>query len=365
MLYIKDVTQHLEQVAPLPYQESYDNAGLICGNADWPVKGVLIALDATEPVIDEAIQAGCNLVIAHHPIVFRGLKKLNGSNYVERAVIQAIKHDVAIYASHTNLDNVAGGVNFKIAEKLQLQRVRILAPKKQLLQKLTVFVPVDHTQPVLDALYEAGAGNLGNYSRCSFRVDGTGTFQPNEAANPSVGEKNRPEEVRENRLEVILPAHLSGRVLMAMRAAHPYEEVAYYLTALENAYQDVGSGAIGELVQPVPELEFLSYLKEQMQLPVIRHTALLNKLVRRVAVCGGAGVFLLPEAIRQQADVFITADVKYHEFFDADQRIVLADIGHYESEVHTKELIRTFLSGKFANFALILSQAVTNPIHYT
>jgi dinuclear metal center YbgI/SA1388 family protein len=364
MLTIKDIIQHLEKLAPLSYQESYDNAGLITGSPEWEVKGVIISLDGTEAVVEEAISQSCNLIIAHHPIIFKGLKKLIGANYVERTVLKAIKNDVAIYAIHTNLDNVKGGVNYKIAEKLGLQKVRILSPKKQLLQKLVTFVPSENTALVLNALYEAGAGNIGNYAGCSFRTTGTGTFTPNEEANPHIGAQHKPEEVQEERLEVIIPQYLSGKVLQALKKAHPYEEVAYYLTSLENTYQDVGSGVVGELPQPMEESAFLSYLKAQMQLNCIKYTTLRSRPVQRVALCGGAGIFLLPEAIKQQADVFITADIKYHEFFDADNKLILADIGHYESEVFTKELIYTCLSQKFTNIALILSKTITNPIFY-
>jgi dinuclear metal center YbgI/SA1388 family protein len=364
MITIREITGHLEKLAPLSYQESYDNAGLITGSPEWEVKGILISLDATESVVEEAISQACNLIIAHHPIVFKGLKKLTGATYVERTVLKAIKNDVAIYAIHTNLDNVKGGVNYKIAQKLGLQKVKILSPKKQLLQKLVTFVPVENTNQVLNALYEAGAGNIGNYAGCSFRTTGTGTFTPNEEANPHIGTQLKAEEVQEERLEVIMPAYLSGRVIDALQNAHPYEEVAYYLSSLENIYQDVGSGAVGELPEPMDEQAFLSFLKTQMQVSCIRHTALRNKPVQRVALCGGAGIFLLPEAIKQKADVFITADVKYHEFFDADNKVVLADIGHYESEVFTKELIHTYLSQKFTNIALILSKVITNPIFY-
>jgi dinuclear metal center YbgI/SA1388 family protein len=361
---LKEITQYLEKLAPLSYQESYDNAGLITGSPEWEVTGILISLDATEAVVEEAITQSCNLIVAHHPIVFKGLKKLTGANYVERTVLKAIKNDIAMYAIHTNLDNVKGGVNYKIAEKLGLQQVKILSPKKQILQKLVTFVPVGNTNQVLAALYEAGAGNIGNYAGCSFRTSGTGTFTPNEEANPHIGKQNKPEEVAEERIEIIMPSYLSGKILQALRNAHPYEEVAYYLTSLENSYQDIGAGILGELPQPMEEMAFLTYLKTQMQLSVIKYTTLRRRPVQRVALCGGAGIFLLPEAIKQGADVFVTADVKYHEYFDADKKVVLADIGHYESEVFTKELIYTYLSQKFTNIALILSNTVTNPIFY-
>lgn len=364
MYQIQDITRFLETLAPLSLQESYDNAGLIVGLPSQTITGVLICLDCTEEVVQEAIETGCNLIVAHHPIVFKGLKRFNGNSYVERTVMKAIKNDIAIYAAHTNLDNVYNGVNQRIAQQLHLQNTRILSPKKQLLRKLTVFVPPTHSPTLLDALHAAGAGNIGNYSHCSFVSEGTGTFLPNAQANPSIGKANELEHVSEQKIEVILPAFAEGRVLQAMRTAHPYEEVAYYLQTLENQWQEVGSGMVGDLAEPLSERDFLAYLKEKMQLACVRHTPLRGKTVQRVAVCGGSGIFLLGDALRAQADVFVTADVKYHEFFDAEGRLIIADIGHYESEIFTKDLFLKMLSEKFSNIALNLSKIVTNPINY-
>jgi dinuclear metal center YbgI/SA1388 family protein len=364
MTLIKEVIQVLEQLAPPAYQESYDNAGLIVGSGHLEVYGVLLTLDVTEEVVAEAIARQCNLIIAHHPIVFKGLKRLNGKNYVERTVLKAIKNDIAIYATHTNLDHVTNGVNWQIAQMLELQNIRVLAPKRQILSKLTFFSPVDNTQSVLEALYQAGAGQIGNYSNCSFKTEGIGTFLPNESANPVIGKNGEQEEVRENRAELIFPSYLEPAIMTALRQAHPYEEVAYYLTSLENENQEVGAGAVGELSEPMVADAFLSFLKEKMHLKVIRHTAPLRDTIRKVAVCGGAGSFLLPNAIQNNADVFVTADYKYHEFFDAEDRIMICDIGHYESEVFTKNLLYNYLSGKFSNFALCLSEVNTNPVRY-
>ncbi|AQG79851.1 Nif3-like dinuclear metal center hexameric protein [Spirosoma montaniterrae] len=364
MTTIRQLTSYLEAFAPLAYQESYDNAGLIVGDPNATITGVLVSLDATEAVVDEAIARGCNLIVAHHPIVFKGLKKLNGKNYVERTVIKAIKHDVAIYASHTNLDNVTGGVSFKFAETLGLQNVRILAPKSQVLSKLVAFVPDADLPAVLTAIYEAGAGRIDTYDHCSFRVGGTGTFRPLTGATPAVGSVGQDETVQEQRLEVLLPAYLERAVVAAMQRAHSYEVPAYDLYPLNNANQTVGSGAVGDLPQPMSGREWLNYLKTSMTLNIIRHTALPERPIRRVAVCGGAGSFLLPDAIGAGADVFVTADYKYHEFFDADGRILICDVGHYESEVRTKELISQHLAKKFITFAVILSDIDTNPVQY-
>ncbi len=361
---IHDVTTFLATIAPPAYQESYDNAGLIVGDPSWKVKGVLVTLDCTEAVVDEAIADGANLIVAHHPILFRGIKKLTGSNYVERTLIKAIRNDIAIYAIHTNLDNVLDGVNRKIADKIGLVDTRILQPKTDTLSKLVTFVPHENTEAVLQALHDAGAGQIGNYKNCSFRVAGTGAFMPGEGANPHIGAQHRPELVDETRIEVIFPTWQTREVVNALRTVHPYEEVAYYVTALANENQEVGSGLIGELADPMEPMAFLQRLKVSMDLSTIRHTKVPERKIKKIAVCGGSGSFLLPRAIQAGAEVFISADFKYHEFFDADDHIVIADIGHYESEVHTKELLKEILTKKFHTFASNFSKTVTNPISY-
>ena len=361
---IKDITNYLEQLAPLSYQEDYDNCGLLVGDGSGELQGALITLDVTELVIDEAVKSGCNLIIAHHPLIFRGIKRITGNHWVEKCIINAIKNDVAIYAIHTNLDNVLGGVNSRIADHLGLIDQKILLPKSGVLQKLVTFVPRSDTQKVLDGLYSAGAGEIGNYDHCSFRIGGTGTFRPLEKANPHIGTNMHDEEVEENRLEVIFPTFLSGKIVQALRSSHPYEEVAYYLTNLENKNQEVGSGVIGKLPEPMIALEFLKYVKQKMKAGVVRHTAIHKEKVQKIALCGGTGSFLLNRARSQGADVFITADFKYHEFFEAENQLIIADIGHYESEQFTKELLYDALSKKFANIALRLSEVETNPLKY-
>lgn len=361
---INDIIGALNQWAPPAYQESYDNARLITGSPELQLQGVLVSLDCTEEVVQEAIDKGANLIIAHHPIVFKGLKSFTGKNYVERTVIKAIKNDIAIFSIHTNLDNVHTGVNRMICDRIGLQNCKTLAPKSGLLSKLVTFIPTEHAQNVLDALYTAGLGHIGNYDECSFQVKGTGSFRPNDQANPVIGKNNERELVEETRIEGIFPSHIKGKVVAALKKAHPYEEVAYYLTALENENQDVGSGMIGELETAIPTASFMNLLKEQFNLKVIRHTAFHKAEVKKIAVCGGAGSFLLGHAKGAGADVFVTADFKYHEFFDAEEKIIISDIGHYESEVFTKELICNFLKEKFANIALNLSEVDTNPIKY-
>lgn len=364
MTKVKDIINYLENLAPRSLQENYDNSGLLTGNINDEVKNVLLTLDTTEKVIKEAIEKKCNLIISHHPIIFKGLKSLTGKNYVERTIISALKNDIAIYAIHTNLDNIIEGVNKKFAEKLELNDLRILAPKNNKLVKLVTFIPKENTEEVMDALHKAGAGNIGNYSNCSFRIEGKGTFMPNEKAEPYVGENNKLEYVEENRVEVILPDYSQNSVLAALKNAHPYEEVAYYLSTLDNSFQEVGSGMIGELSKPMEPIAFLNHLKDRLNLKCIKHTAYTKDLVRKVAICGGSGSFLLGAAKAAGADVYVSADFKYHEYFDAEGQIMIADIGHYESEVNTKELLYEILREKFSNFALILAETVTNPISY-
>jgi len=361
---IRELINYLESVAPPAYQESYDNAGLIIGDPEMTITSALITLDVTEAVIDEAIEVGCELIIAHHPILFKGIKRINGNSYVERCVIKAIKNDIAVYAAHTNLDSVMGGVNTKICEKIGLTNLNILAPANDQLLKLVTFIPEDHLDKVRDALFAAGGGSIGNYDKCSFTSNGTGTFRGGEEANPYVGEVGEFHFEKEARLEIILPKHLKNNIVRTLLDTHPYEEVAYDLYPLENRLDQVGSGMIGELPGGENEIDFLSRLLQIFGCKSIRHTYLLGKPVKKVAVCGGSGSFLLPTAIAAGVDIFVTADMKYHDFFDAEEKIVVADIGHYESEQFTKELFYEILIKKFPNFALRLSEVKTNPVLY-
>lgn len=361
---IADILTELENFAPLSYQEDYDNCGLITGQRNWEASGALLTLDCTEEIVDEAIKTKCNLIIAHHPIVFSGLKKFNGSNYVERTIIKAIKNDIAIYACHTNIDNVKDGVNRKIGEKLGLENLRILAPKGNLLKKIVTFVPDSHLQTVQTALFEAGAGNIGNYDSCSFTAEGTGTFKGNDASKPFIGKANELSREKESRIETIFESHNQNKVLTALRATHPYEEVAYDLYQLSNTHPQVGSGMIGELKETMPEVDFLNHVKKIFKVPTLKHTKKLQKNIKKVAICGGSGRFLLKNAIQAQADAYITADFKYHEFFDAEEKLLLIDTGHYESEQFTPEIFYEIIQKKFTTFAIHLSKINTNPINY-
>ena len=361
---ISAVINYLETIAPPSLQESYDNAGLLTGNAVWECTGIIISLDATEEVVMEAIEKKCNLIVAHHPIIFGGLKKINGKNYVEKTVIAAIKNDIAIYAIHTNLDNVLQGVNGRIADKLALVNRGILQPKNNTLKKLYTFVPVAFAEKVRNAIFTAGAGHISNYSECSFNSAGTGTFKPGEGSQPFIGKTGERQLEEEIKIEVLFPEWLERQVYSALIDAHPYEEVAYDIIALENQQHLFGSGMMGELESPLHELEFLARVKAIFGLSVIRYTALTGKMVKKVALCGGAGSFLIGPAVAGGADFYITADVKYHEFFDANGRLVIADIGHYESEQFTISLLFDILTEKFPTFAVLKTGVQTNPVHY-
>ena len=361
---IHEITDYLEEIAPLHYQESYDNSGLLVGDFNSKVKGALISLDCTESVIDEAISLGINLVISHHPIIFSSLNKINGRNYVERVIIKAIKNDIAIYAIHTNLDNVFEGVNSKIAEKLGLINCKILLTKSKQIKQLVVYCPITHSLALKEALLENGAGSFRNYDNCSFSVKGKGTFRPKRGSSPFLGNVGEVEQVDEERLEFFLNNEDENRLLDVMHQNHPYEQVAFQVYSLDNVSSEIGSGMIGELQKEIEPKEYLDFLKIKMSTECIRHTKLINKKIKKIAICGGSGSFLLEEAKKQNADLFVSSDFKYHEFFDAEDKILIADIGHFESEQFTKDLIYDLLSKKFTKFAVQLSKVNTNPINY-
>lgn len=362
---IKEIITALEAWAPPALQEEYDNCGLHVGDPEAQVDSALVCLDCTEAVVEEAARLGCGLIISHHPVIFRGLKRLSGGSYVERTVLAAIRHQIALYAIHTNLDNVATGVNAEMAARLDLKSPRILAPKAGQLRKLVVFVPRDHAEAVRNAMFAAGAGHVGDYAECSFNLEGHGTFRGGAGTDPFVGKPGERHTEPETRVEVLVPVVRESTVVAAMIAAHPYEEVAYDLLTLANAHPGIGAGMIGELPQPMDEKAFLARLKEIFGLPVVRHTALRGRPVHTVAVCGGSGAFLIGRAKAAGADAYITSDVKYHEFFEADGRLLLADIGHYPSEQYTMHLIQRHLGEVLPTFAVRLTETVTDPIHHS
>lgn len=361
---ISELIKVIENYAAPELQEDYDNAGLITGSASWNCNAVLCALDVTVDVIKEAKENNCNLIIAHHPIIFRGLKSITGKTYTEQVIIGAIKNDIAIYAAHTNLDNILLGVNGRIAQKLGLKNISILLPKNKMLRRLITFAPVDKAEEVRNAIFAAGAGHIGKYSECSFNSDGTGTFKAGEGTHPFVGEIGERHAEKETKIEIVYPFYLQNQIIKALVDNHPYEEVAYDIFTMDNVHFGIGAGVIGELEQEQDEKTFLKFVKESFKADGIRHTQLLGKAIKKVAVCGGAGSFLIKKAVQMRADMYITADVKYHEFFDAGGRLVIADIGHYESEQFTIDLIHDLLVEKFPTFAVLKTKVNTNPVQY-
>ncbi|MCX7550765.1 Nif3-like dinuclear metal center hexameric protein [Xanthomarina sp. F2636L] len=361
---VQDVINHIEALSPLAYAEDFDNVGLLVGNKNSKLTGVLVTLDTLETVVDEAIDTNCNLIVSFHPIIFKGLKKLNGKNYVERVVMKAIKNDIAIYAMHTALDNSILGVNNMICEKLGLINRNILIPQAQTIKKLITFVPKNEAETLRNALFNAGAGSIGNYNHCSFNTEGIGTYRGNENSNPTIGIKGETHQEAETQISVTFQRHLESKILKALFKTHSYEEVAYEIITLENKNQDIGMGMIGELENAMSETDFLKLLKSTMKTGQIRHSKLLQKNIKKVAVLGGSGSFAIGAAKAAQADIFVTADLKYHDFFSAENQLILADIGHFESEQFTKNLLVAYLTEKITNFAIVLSKTNTNPVKY-
>lgn len=361
---IREVTNILEELAPLSNAEDFDNVGLLVGNPNQEVTGILVTLDTLENVVDEAIVNKTNLIVSFHPIIFSGLKRITGKSYVERVVIKAIQNNIAIYSMHTALDNSQEGVNAKICEILDIQNPKILIPKEHIIKKLITYVPREALKKLKNKLFMAGAGNIGNYSNCSFTTEGVGSFKPEENATPTKGSKGVLHLENENQINITFTASVENQVMNALFKHHPYEEVAYEITTLENTNQHIGMGMIGELEDYISELEFLNLVKEKMNAKGIRHSQLLGKKIRKVAVLGGSGAFAIQAAKAAGAELFITADVKYHQFYEAEKKIVIADIGHYETEQFTKNLLVDYLTKKIPNFAIRLSESKTNPIKY-
>ncbi len=361
---VQDVIHHLEELSPLAYAEGFDNVGLLVGDTKSKLTGVLVTLDTLESVIDEAIDNNCNLIVSFHPIIFKGLKKLTGKTYVERVVMKAIKHDISLFAIHTALDNALLGVNDKICEQLGLINRKILIPQNGNIKKLTTYIPEKGIDKLREALFKVGAGAIGNYDHCSFNINGTGTFNGNENSNPTIGKPGTTQYEPEIKLTITFTKHLESIILQTLFNNHPYEEVAYEIITLENKNQHIGMGMIGEFKNPMQESDFLKHIKESMQTQCVRHSSLIGKPIKRIAVLGGSGSFAIQAAKNAQADAFITADLKYHDFFTAENSILLADIGHYESEQYTKNILVAHLTKKMPNFAVLLSNTNTNPVKY-
>ena len=361
---VAEVGKILDTLSPLQYAEEFDNVGLLVGDPETKVKGILVTLDTLEEVVEEAISKNCNLIVTFHPIIFSGLKKLNGKTYVERVVMKAITNEVAIFCVHTALDNSFFGVNAKICQVLGLRDPKILIPKKGTIKKLTTYVPQADEFVLRNALFQAGAGNIGNYSECSFQLEGMGSFTPSENSKPTVGAIGKNHAEKEIQLHITFESAAEAKVLKALFTSHPYEEIAYEITTLDNTNQHIGMGMIGTLPGAMTEKDFLTLLKERMCSPIVRHSPLLGKNIQKVAVLGGSGGFAINAAKKAGADIFITADLKYHQFFEAENQLILADIGHFETEQFTKNLLVDFLKEKIPNFAVTLSESNTNPVKY-
>ncbi|MDD3860956.1 MAG: Nif3-like dinuclear metal center hexameric protein [Bacteroidales bacterium] len=360
---IKELLYSFEEFAPLALQEDFDNSGLQIGNSESDIKGVLICIDITPEVVEEAIKYDLNLIVSHHPLIFSRLKKITGSDYIEKSIILAIKNDISIYCGHTNFDNVYNGVSAKICEKIGLKNLKILAPKEDILKKIVVFVPQSHAEKVRNAMFEVGAGHIGNYDNCSFNIQGSGSFRANESTNPFVGERGKVHFEDEQRIEMIYPSYIEKKLISKILESHPYEEVAYDIFKLDNKWKTVGLGMTGELEKAIPEKKFLNILKEKFNLFSLKHTNFLNKPIKKVAVCGGSGAFLISAAKHTGADIYISGDIKYHDYFLAENRILIVDIGHFESEQFTKEIFYDIIMKKNPNFAVRFSEIITNPIN--
>ncbi len=364
MAKIKEIADALEMFAPLPLQDGFDNAGLQVGLTETEVTGVLLCLDVTEKIVDEAVALGCNLIVSHHPLIFSPLKKITGATYVERCVMKAMAAGIAIYSAHTNIDNAIGGVNYRIAEKLGLKNLKVLVPKEDSLLKLSVYVPVSAADEVRAALFAAGCGSIGNYDSCSYNVNGFGTFKAGEDANPYCGSKGVLHKEEEVRIDTIMPIYIKGRAIKALLASHPYEEPAYDIYPLKNKWETVGSGVIGELDEPVDELEFLQHIKNRFNVGSLRHTPLLGKKVKRVALCGGAGGSFASAALSAGADLYLTGEARYHDLFSYDGKMLLAVIGHYESEQYTMDIFKEIINDAFPQVEVRTTENNTNPIQY-
>lgn len=360
---VREITDYLEQQFPLSYQEDYDNCGLITGQKNAVIRGVLITLDVTPEILKEAMDNDCNMVIAHHPLIFKGIRRITGEDEIQEMLITSIKNDIAVYAIHTNLDNSAEGLNNYIAARLGLSNIRILSPRPGLLSKLATFCPEDHADAVRKAVFEAGAGHIGRYDSCSYNTKGEGTFRALEGADPYTGKINEFHVEKEVRIEVIFPRSLQSRIIQAMLRAHPYEEVAFDIYPLENTFSGAGSGVTGELAEPVKASVFLQKVKEILSVPYLRHNHIRESKIHKIAICTGSGSFLINDAMKAGADLFLTSDLKYHDFFGTGS-MILADAGHYETEHLAKDLIHAILIKKFPNFAFLVSKTITNPLNY-
>lgn len=362
---IRSIINAIEDFAPRALQEDYDNSGLQAGDVTNICTGVLLALDVNKETVKEAKENNFNFIVSHHPILFKGIKSITPTSDIGSILIDAITHNISIYSAHTSLDNARFGVSYRMADKLKLQHIHTLQPQASKLCKLVVFAPTAYAESIKRALAKSGAGEIGDYRGCSYSMDGLGAYEATANAHPFIGEIGELHEEAETRIEVILPKRLLSQSLKAMLKVHPYEEPAYDIIPLLNNDAYSGSGAIGALPTPMPLKDFLQILKNVFKCPCIRHNGLNgNQLIQKVALCGGSGSFLANDAIQQGADIFVTGDVKYHDFTTINGQIVVADIGHYESEQCAKEILYDIISDKFPKLNIRQSKTENNTIKY-
>lgn len=366
---IADAVQILDRAFPIGMQQAYDACGFQCGRASRELQGIMVGLDVNEAMIEEAEQSGCNLLVTHHPLLFHPLRRLGEGTRVERLVHLLLEKGLCAYAAHTNLDAMPNGVNGVVADTWGLVNRQALEPLKAPLRQLVVYVPVAHAESVRTALFEAGAGVLGNYGEASFGVQGTGTFMPLEGANPVLGSLNQRETVEEIRMEVVLESWKVPRVVEAMKRAHPYEEVAYQLISVEQSAPSYGLGLVGDLPRTMQTWDFLALVAKTLGCPLrhsnlVAHSTISLQGITRIAYCGGAGADLWPKAKAAGAQAFITSEIKHHHFLDAGGELLLIEAGHAETEIPAIERIQAIIQPFFSTFAVLQTKSLQNPAQY-
>jgi len=359
---IKEVISFLENKFPLSWQEDFDNSGIQCGDKERDITGVVVCFDMSEVVIEEAISKGANMVVSHHPIIYRDvIKRIEPTNRVGKILCKALENKILLYSMHTNIDSGKAGGNSLFAQKLELQKLSVLSPKENEFCKLVVFVPSENSVFLRDALFKAGCGNIGNYSHCSFSCEGIGSFKPLADANPHIGQHNRIERVEEERIEMIFSKIKKRQIVEALYQHHPYEEPAFDIFALENTNKDIGLGRVGFLPQPMVAADFIHYVKQKLNVELVRFSGNSKAEISKVAVCGGGGASHIKDALTAGADAYITGDLKYHDFFIPENKMLLVDIGHFEGEHFIREIITSLLKEKFKNFSTYFTE-VESPV---
>lgn len=358
----KDIFDRIERWAPREIAWERDNIGLQVGSADREVNKILLTLDLTEPALKKALEQNCSLIITHHPLIFNPLKKIDIQNNLKSRLIEKlIKNNITLYSAHTNLDYTKKGVSFILAEKLALKNLRFLSPIERTQSKIVVFTPSYSLEKVSDAIFSAGGGIIGEYSECSFRSNGKGTFRGSELSNPSIGIKKKKEIVDEIRLEVVADNWKINSVMHAIKKVHPYEEPAIDIYPLKNR-GNYGVGAVGELNKPMSAAYFLNYVLDKLKIRNFRYSGKSGGMISKIAVCGGAGSEYINDAVNAGADAFITADVRYHAFQEAEGKILLIDAGHYETEIFALDAVSRFLKKNFEDIEIIKFTKNVNPV---